>query len=530
MGKNKKRKHQADNEEARPLSPSRHPVLPAPQQPAPQQQSIGLRAADVATTIATLNHLAAHPDLLQHKALRELRAALHPLVEAQLRRYDPIDYASRVTAALRASRGSDALLALQGMHARSQTARQGTVQRWVRDCDSIDDPGLRVRLLHAVLRAGEPISGGAGAAGAEDDEVEQQQQLQVTAAISSAASAIGKDVDVEEVEEGDEGDEGEEGDEDEEDEDEQQKGDQKANAPEPDALGGAVVTYLPPWSPGATANEEVDAWTCPQPTLRLVRDVGLRVVRTERGPERQPPNNYDLHIWACADGVGALLEDAATRQAKRRAPVRRVDVPGVPGAFVMLDVLTRSECQGMRAMAERIQFVPDHPTSRQSPSGIGGLEWLLTDGLDEKLLDRCRSYLPAQLAGGALAGINARCRFFRYTDGEKAVYRPHIDGSWPGSGLDATTGRYVHDAFGDRRSRLTFLMYLNDDFEGGCTTFYMPAAGGGLQAQGVQPRAGAVLCFPQGNTASLLHEGSAVKRGTKDVVRSDVLYRMGGGR
>ena len=88
----------------------------------------------------------------------------------------------------------------------------------------------------------------------------------------------------------------------------------------------------------------------------------------------------------------------------------------------------------------------------------------------------------------------------------------------------------MHDAFGDRRSRLTFLMYLNDDFEGGCTTFYMPAAGGGLQAQGVQPRAGAVLCFPQGNTASLLHEGSAVKRGTKDVVRSDVLYRMGGGR
>ena len=525
MGKNKKRKHQSDNEEARPLSRSRHPVLPATQQPAPQQQSIGLRAADVATTIATLNHLAAHPDLLQHKALRELRAALHPLVEAQLRRYDPIDYASRVTAALRASRGSDALLALQGMVARSQTARQGTVQRWVRDCDSIDDPGMRVRLLHAVLRAGEPISGGAGA---EDNEVEQQQQqLQVTAAISSATSAIGKDVDVEEVEEDEQGEEGEE---EEEDEDEQQEGDKKANTPEPDALGGAVVTYLPPWSPGATANEESDALTSPQPTLRLVRDVGIRVVRTERGPERQPPNNYDLRIWACADGVGALLEDGATRQANRRAPVRRVDVPGVPGAFVMLDVLTRSECLGLRAMAERIQFVPDHPTSRQSPSGIGGLEWLLTDGLDEKLLDRCRSCLPAQLAGGALAGINARCRFFRYTDGEKAVYRPHIDGSWPGSGLDVTTGRYVHDAFGDRRSRLTFLMYLNDNFEGGCTTFYMPAAGGGLQAQGVQPRAGAVLCFPQGNTASLLHEGSAVKRGTKDVVRSDVLYRMGGGR
>jgi len=34
----------------------------------------------------------------------------------------------------------------------------------------------------------------------------------------------------------------------------------------------------------------------------------------------------------------------------------------------------------------------------------------------------------------------------------------------------------VHDAFGDRWSRLTFLMYLNDDFEGGATTFFTPAA------------------------------------------------------
>ena len=34
-----------------------------------------------------------------------------------------------------------------------------------------------------------------------------------------------------------------------------------------------------------------------------------------------------------------------------------------------------------------------------------------------------------------------------------------------------------------------------------------------------------VLIFPQGNTASLLHEGSAVTKGTKYVVRTDVLYK-----
>ena len=105
------------------------------------------------------------------------------------------------------------------------------------------------------------------------------------------------------------------------------------------------------------------------------------------------------------------------------------------------------------------------------------------------------------------------------------MYRPHLDGSWPGSGLDAT-GSYVHDLYGDRRSRLTFLIYLNDGFDAGCTTFYLPAPGGGLHARGVVPCAGSVLCFPQGNTASLLHEGSAVTRGVKYVIRTDVLYRV----
>jgi hypothetical protein len=42
----------------------------------------------------------------------------------------------------------------------------------------------------------------------------------------------------------------------------------------------------------------------------------------------------------------------------------------------------------------------------------------------------------------------------------------------------------------------------------------------------VRPRQGSVLCFPQGNMASLVHEGSAVLRGVKYVVRTDVLYML----
>ena len=44
----------------------------------------------------------------------------------------------------------------------------------------------------------------------------------------------------------------------------------------------------------------------------------------------------------------------------------------------------------------------------------------------------------------------------------------------------------------------------------------------------VQPKKGAVLCFPHGHhPASPLHEGELVTRGVKYVARTDVLYMNG---
>ena len=512
-------------------------------------QKIELRAADVATTIDTLQYLAERPELLEHKALRELRTALHPLVEHQLRKYDPIDYAIRVTAAFRNGRGADALLALQGLHARHQTVRQGTIQRWVRDCDSIGDASLRVKLLHAVLRAGSAPTGGdvsgeggaAGEAGEDGDGDEEGAKRVRRAQDELAASGVGEDVDDDEEDEQSSGDE---------DDDKEDESKAPSKAPSKVAAAAAVpsssssssstsesVTVLPPWVPHDTAADLAAALTAaasaggaiaslvaPCPFRgRTAAELGIRVVMTELGDERQPPNHHDLHIYCVGEHV-QVLSRAPPSLPPSLGLCRRVDVPGVPGAFVILNVLSPSECASLSTISEVMGYTPDHPQSRPAPSGIGACEWLLHTDTTNVLLARCRPHLPPELSGGRLAGINARCRFFRYTDSNGAVYRPHIDGSWPGSGVDPGSGKYVHDLYGDRRSRLTFLIYLNDGFAGGCTTFYMPSVGGGLRARGVQPRAGAVLCFPQGNTASLLHEGSAVTKGTKDVIRTDVLY------
>ncbi|GLC32956.1 hypothetical protein PLESTB_000387000 [Pleodorina starrii] len=244
-----------------------------------------------------------------------------------------------------------------------------------------------------------------------------------------------------------------------------------------------------------------------------------------------------------------------------RPPAFRVEVPFVPGAFVLVGALSRGECAQIVACAEEMGYVvdPDYTFSaaaraaaagaglsasssisgissaaRSGGAGLGergaaGCVWLADETLQGPLYDRISHLLPQHLCGGDLAGINARWRLYRYDKG--AVYRPHVDGAWPGSGLK--NGRYEFDAYGDRWSRLTFLVYLNEDFEGGSTTFYTPAAPGSgccLEAHSVKPVAGNILVFPHGDTlGSLVHEGSAVTRGSKYVIRTEVLYKLAPG-
>ena len=67
------------------------------------------------------------------KPFRELRAALDPLVQLQLKKYDVPDYGLKVTAALKAAKWGDALTAMQGVRGHQQQQKQGTLQRYVKD-------------------------------------------------------------------------------------------------------------------------------------------------------------------------------------------------------------------------------------------------------------------------------------------------------------------------------------------------------------------------------------------------------------
>ena len=241
----------------------------------------------------------------------------------------------------------------------------------------------------------------------------------------------------------------------------------------------------------------------------------VSIVSHVAGPDRRPPSEHDLDIImttpnliafdgiSAADagavtgaGVGAGAgaegegegEDAATRELMGAPPApapapapgistctTRFDIPAVPGALLLANVLSGAECDQMAHIAESVGYKPE------AIDGIDHIVWLADDAMVGRIFERCRHLLPPMEANGALQGINARFRLFRYFPG--SVYRPHIDGAWPGSGIDKRTGQLTDDAFdGSCVSRRTFLIYLNDDFEEGGGDHLLPArlgSGGG---------------------------------------------------
>jgi hypothetical protein len=119
-----------------------------------------------------------------------------------------------------------------------------------------------------------------------------------------------------------------------------------------------------------------------------------------------------------------------------------------------------------------------------------------------RLWQRAEPFLPRRIRNWQVIGFNERFRFYRYDPGQK--FAPHWDG-------------FFRRDNGEQ-SQLTFMVYLNDDFTGGETKFYLD---NGMPRLDVKPERGMALVFVHRQ----LHEGAAVIAGRKYVLRTDVMYR-----
>ncbi len=239
------------------------------------------------------------------------------------------------------------------------------------------------------------------------------------------------------------------------------------------------------------------------------------VVAREAGHERQ-----DLPTWADR-GPGNIVFDAGPGRT-----VQRRDIEEVPGAFQLLGVLSDAECAQFVAISDALGYHQDAPVSL--PHHVRhntNVNWVVDESIDAAIWERCRPLVPERVAGAAALGLNARFRFYRYREGD--FFRPHTDGAWPGSRV--REGRLVHDAYGDRISQMTMLLFLSDGYLGGRTLFYVRDGDGDVQTAplGVTTPKGAALCFPHGfHPLHCLHAGEPVSSGAKYIIRTDVLFGL----
>lgn len=122
-----------------------------------------------------------------------------------------------------------------------------------------------------------------------------------------------------------------------------------------------------------------------------------------------------------------------------------------------------------------------------------------------ELYRRLEDQLPERIGGLRRVGLNERLRCYRYAPGQR--FAEHMD--------------HWYQPSETRITLLTVLVYLNDSragdpdgFEGGETRFSEQLS------ETLVPRAGLVALFQH----KLRHEGCPVTRGTKYLIRTDVLY------
>ena len=239
------------------------------------------------------------------------------------------------------------------------------------------------------------------------------------------------------------------------------------------------------------------------------------IVAREAGAEHPA-----IPAWACRgqNPAGLAVESPAS--------VERREVDGVPGAYQLLDVLNADECGRLRELSETLGYLEHAAVSL--PREIrhnDSFTWVADDTTCELIWRRCANRVDDDSdydAGGEALGLNARFRFYRYREGD--YFAPHTDGSWPGSRV--VDGELVDNAWPDRWSQYSFLLFLSEGYRGGATRFHVGGHGDG-ETIDVRTPLGGALVFPHGtHPLHCVHSSTPITQGTKYIIRTDLLFPL----
>ncbi len=248
------------------------------------------------------------------------------------------------------------------------------------------------------------------------------------------------------------------------------------------------------------------------------------VVAREAGAQ-----NPSLPTWATS------IENPINLDEDRKNKLTRNEVSFVPGAFKILNVFSKEETTKFKEVTEELGYTEDAAVSLpRSVRHNNNLTWVIDNKTHDIIWDRVKDFMfdkDGIFDGKKVLGINKRFRFYRYDEGD--FFKVHSDGSWPGSAV--IERELVQDAYLDRYSQMTFLIFLSEDFKGGETQFYVDKTDVTKPTRDIQNAElinirtpeGSVLCFPHGfHPLHCLHSSSKILSGVKYIIRTDVLFEI----
>jgi prolyl 4-hydroxylase len=174
------------------------------------------------------------------------------------------------------------------------------------------------------------------------------------------------------------------------------------------------------------------------------------------------------------------------------------------GIFTIPGFIDAAECAELIRHSERAGYEPATVTTADGTRLVDSIRnnaRVIEDDFPRAVLlwSRVRAHIPPFLGPRQAIGVNERFRFYRYDPGER--FAGHIDAPFRRENGET--------------SLLTFMIYLNGDFAGGETA---------LRETVVAPEPGMALLFRH----DLFHEGRAVTKGRKYVLRTDVMFNPPG--
>ncbi|WP_103068225.1 2OG-Fe(II) oxygenase [Aquimarina sediminis] len=174
-----------------------------------------------------------------------------------------------------------------------------------------------------------------------------------------------------------------------------------------------------------------------------------------------------------------------------------------PEIFLIENFLSKEMCTQFIERGEQVSFEEAKVNIHGKQVMVKGIRnnkrILFKDEiLGQKTWLQIQPFINKSFGKHAAIGLNEMFRIYKYDIGQR--FKMHRDGS------------YVRNE--NECSFFSFLIYLNDDFEGGETYFEKGIT--------VIPKQGDALVFYH----PLRHEGKPIVSGTKYVLRTDIMYRL----